>query len=317
MGFCRREGKGAAAYQCPSAGGSRRRGRLHATGVRACAGLARKEEGGSAPERGILCGKRPNQGRNAVERYGTEVATLVDLLGVTGEAFFRAMLDALPQIAFVIRPDGTAAFYNRALRDFVAAPLGSDVQSRAALFHPEDRLRFVTAREAAVAAGSAYTIEARLRRHDGAYRWHAIRAAPMGRDGKTVAWLGTANDVDDMRRANELLERQVAERTERLSAQIAERARAQAVLEDSEARYRTLYNRTPMALHSVDAAARIIDVNDYWCQLFGHAREEVLGRSPPDFMTAESAQLYRDNAWPDMLASRDAVRTFEYRFRKR
>ncbi len=252
-----------------------------------------------------------------MEKDGTEVATLVDLLGVTGEAFFRAMLDALPQIAFVIRPDGTAAFYNRALRDFVAAPLGSDVQSRAALFHPEDRQRFVTAREAAVAAGSAYTIEARLRRHDGAYRWHAIRAAPMGRDGKTVAWLGTANDVDDMRRANELLERQVAERTERLSAQIAERARAQAVLEDSEARYRTLYNRTPMALHSVDAAARIIDVNDYWCQLFGHAREEVLGRSPPDFMTAESAQLYRDNAWPDMLASRDAVRTFEYRFRKR
>ncbi len=109
----------------------------------------------------------------------------------------------------------------------------------------------------------------------------------------------------------------MAERTERLRAQIAERAQAQAVLEDGEARYRALYNRTPMALHSVDASARIIDVNDYWCQLFGHAREAVLGRSLPEFMTEESAQFYRDNAWPDMLASRGSVRTFEYRFRKR
>jgi len=89
------------------------------------------------------------------------------------------------------------------------------------------------------------------------------------------------------------------------------------VTEDSEARYRTLYNRTPMALHSVDAAARIIDVNDYWCQLFGYAREEVLGRSLPEFMAEESAQLYRDNAWPDMLASRGSVRSFDYLFRKR
>src|SRR5258708_7141473 len=158
MGFCRREGKGGGSISMP-----RRRRKPAAenvcnpSGVRACADLARKEEGGSAPKRGILCGKRPNQGRHAVEKDGPEVSTLVDLLGVTGEAFFRAMLDALPQIAFVIRPDGTAEFYNRALRDFVAAPLGSDVQSRAALFHPEDRQRFVPAREPAAPARPADT----------------------------------------------------------------------------------------------------------------------------------------------------------------
>ncbi|HEX9489086.1 MAG TPA: PAS domain-containing protein, partial [Stellaceae bacterium] len=98
-----------------------------------------------------------NKGRNAVERDAPDGAALVDLLGPTGEAFFRAMLDALPPIAFIIRPDGTAELYNRALQDFAGAPLGGDWQSRAALLHPEDRARVAAAREAAVAAGSEYT----------------------------------------------------------------------------------------------------------------------------------------------------------------
>jgi PAS domain S-box-containing protein len=234
------------------------------------------------------------------------------VLGSAGAAFFRAVLDALPQIAAIIRPDGMAEFHNRALRDYAGAALGVDRRARLALVHPEDRARIAQA----VAAGGAYTLEARLRRQDGVFRWHVIRAAPLG-GGDALAWLATAADIDDVRRADERLDREVAERTERLRAQIDERARAQSVLADSEARYRALYNRTPMALHSVDAAARIIDVNDYWCQLFGYPREEVLGHALPEFMTEDSAQRYRADAWPDLLASRGAVRTFDYRFRKR
>src|SRR6185312_6176214 len=119
------------------------------------------------------------------------------------------------------------------------------------------------------------------------------------------------------RRAEERHDRLVAERTERLHVEIAERARVLSVLSDSEARYRALYNRTPMALHSVDDAARIIDVNDYWCQLFGYARAEVLGRTLPEFMTEESGRRYRADLRPDMASGGGDVRTFEYRFRKR
>ncbi len=94
-------------------------------------------------------------------------------------------------------------------------------------------------------------------------------------------------------------------------------ANAQEAQKESAERYLQLYNRTPMALHSVDGDARIIEVNDHWLTLFGYRREEVLGRSPPDFMIAESAQLYRERAWPDMLSSTEAIRTFDYRFMKR
>jgi len=272
----------------------------------------RPKGGGQAREKGLPLQHNSKKGQHAttIERQNDPV--LADVLGGAGATFLRAVLDALPQIAAIVRPDGIAEFYNRALRDYAGSALGIDRHARLALVHPEDRARVAQA----VAAGVAYVIEARLRRQDGAFRWHVIRAAPLGERGM-LAWLATAADIDDVRRADERLDRQVAERTERLHAQIAERARVQSVLSDSEARYRALYNRTPMALHSVDAAARIIDVNDYWCQLFGYARDEVLGHALPEFMTEDSAQRYRADAWPDMASSGGTVRTFEYRFRKR
>jgi len=237
-------------------------------------------------------------------------AAVMEWQNGAGAAF--AVLDALPQVAALIRSDGIAEFYNRALRDYAGDTLGRDRRARLKLVHPMDRARVA----AAVAAGAACTIEARLRRRDGAFRWHAIYAAPVG-EGDKPAWLATASDVDDARRAEERHDRLVAERTERLHVEIAERARVLSVLSDSEARYRALYNRTPMALHSVDDAARIIDVNDYWCQLFGYARAEVLGRTLPEFMTEESGRRYRADLRPDMASGGGDVRTFEYRFRKR
>jgi PAS domain S-box-containing protein len=140
---------------------------------------------------------------------------------------FRSMLEALPQMAFVIRPDGEAVYYNRQFRDYVGAAVGLGLADRNALLDPEDLPRLMHARRTAAAAGVEYIIEARLRRHDGVYRWHRVQNRPMHSGDRVVYWLGTAVDIDDMRHANELLEQRVAERTaeletanRRLAAQI-------------------------------------------------------------------------------------------------
>ena len=240
------------------------------------------------------------------------------------EARFRALLETLPHIAFVIRPGGEAEYYNQRFIDYLGIPPGADQAARTALHHEEDREALEAARACAVRDGREYIVEARLRRHDGAYRWHRIHNKPLLLDGQPLAWLGTAVDIDDIRRANAVLEERVAARTAELEAanralrrEIAERLQAEAVLRESEERYRKLYNRTPLALQSVDAANRLMDVNDQWLTLFGTRREEVLGRSPAEFMTPDSAELYRSRAWPDMLASGGATRTVEYCFRRR
>ena len=157
------------------------------------------------------------------------------------EERFRLMLEALPDKAFVIGRDGTAEYYNQQLRDYVGGPIGPTPADRTTLHPPEDRERVDQARAMAFAIGREMVVEARLRRHDGVYRWHRIRNRPVRVEGGIAFWLGTAVDIDDMHEANADLEQHVAERTaeleaanRRLAAQIEEREKAEARLRQAQ-----------------------------------------------------------------------------------
>ena len=237
------------------------------------------------------------------------------------ETRFHLLLDTLPFVAFVIAPGGRAQYYNQRFIDYHGFRPGSDKTARTDLLHPDDRSQLVTARRSAAATTSEYIVQARLLRHDGAYRWHRIHNKPLVRDGQLEAWLGTAVDIHDVLHANEILEQRVSERTAELEAvnrhltdEIIQRRQIEEDLRASEARYRLLYNRTPMALHSVDPDARLIDVNDTWLAMFEYTRDEVISRCPADFMTPESGDRYRFNAWPELLTSDGQLRIVDYQF---
>jgi PAS domain S-box-containing protein len=159
------------------------------------------------------------------------------------EERFRSMLESLPHIAFIQRPDGTAQYHNRRFFDYVGREgrLGHDMASRLVFHHPDDIPMVMEMRGRARTEGVEYSYEARLRRHDGVFRWHIVDCKPLRRDGEVVAWLGTAVDIDDIRRANELLEQRVEERTrelaaanDRLVAEMADRQAAEQQLRQSE-----------------------------------------------------------------------------------
>ena len=61
-------------------------------------------------------------------------------------------------------------------------------------------------------------------------------------------------------------------------------------IEDREAQFRTLYERTPVMMHSVDVERRLVAVNDAWLARLGYERSDVLGRRSTEFLTAESRE---------------------------
>jgi diguanylate cyclase (GGDEF)-like protein/PAS domain S-box-containing protein len=63
-----------------------------------------------------------------------------------------------------------------------------------------------------------------------------------------------------------------------------------AEIADREAQFRTLYERTPVMMHSVDVERRLVAVNDAWLARLGYERSEVLGRRSTEFLTAESRE---------------------------
>jgi PAS domain S-box-containing protein len=67
-------------------------------------------------------------------------------------------------------------------------------------YHPDDRAALLKAwtRSLRSPDEQPYEIEARIRRHDGVYRWFRIQGAPLRMpDGRVVKWVGTCTDIDD------------------------------------------------------------------------------------------------------------------------
>jgi PAS domain S-box-containing protein len=228
---------------------------------------------------------------------------------------FRTMLEALPQIAFVIRTDGVAEYYNKRFEEYVGHKVGTTLEARLALQHPDDRRAIVAARSAGVTADREYAVEARVRRWDGAYRWHVIRNVPMKQGGKTVAWLGTAIDIHDMREAQDALRRSNDELESWVADRTRDLAETNARLRASEGQQRRLFARAPVPMHALDGARRILDVNDAWLRLFGYAREEVIGRAIAEFHAPGQPALH-DARWQELLR-RGELRDLERRFLKK
>jgi PAS domain S-box-containing protein len=231
---------------------------------------------------------------------------LVDNSGVVQNQPFILLPDTLPFPAFVVTADGPA-YYNEAFVTYVGFRPGSSYADRTALHHPDEQPILEAARNAGAKADVDYVVEARLRRSDGEYRWHRIHNKPLFECGRRVAYLGTTIDIHDPRLLNDLLEARVRERTSELE-------KANRSLIEGEARYRALYNRTPVALHSCDGNRRIVEVNDTWLGLFSYGRAEVIGKSVDNYMTSCSASIYKDKAWPEMLSSDGQIRVVDYDF---
>jgi PAS domain S-box-containing protein len=86
-------------------------------------------------------------------------------------------------------------------------------------------------------------------------------------------------------------------------------------LKQSEERYRSLYEKTPVMLHSIDREGRLLSVSDYWLEHLGYRREEVLGLPFTGFLTDESRRRAAETVLPEFFRSGE-VKEVPYRVLK-
>jgi PAS domain S-box-containing protein len=137
------------------------------------------------------------------------------------ERSLQLIIDTIPALAWSANADGTADFFSQQYLDHVGRTReGLRDWQWVELIHPDD-LEIITGTwEACRAAGTGAEVEARLRRHDGTYRWFLFQTSALrDADGTVTKWYGVNTDIEDRKRAEEELaarERKLSEALDHL-----------------------------------------------------------------------------------------------------
>jgi PAS domain S-box-containing protein len=198
--------------------------------------------------------------------------------GLLADQEFRSLAEAMPQIVWATRPDGWNIYFNQQWVDYTGMTLEESYgHGWNTPFHPDDRQRAWEAWQRATQDNERYSLECRLRRADGTYRWWLVRGVPMlGANGEILKWFGTCTDIEELKHteaalkeATDLLEQRVAERTAELS--------------HNEAMLRAITDNCPDPIFLKDRDSRMLLANPATLTALGKRADEVLGKTDEEF----------------------------------
>jgi PAS domain S-box-containing protein len=121
----------------------------------------------------------------------------------------KTIIDAIPILAWSMRPDGSIDYFNQQWTEYTGMPIEQALNwGWKDAKHPDDLVRISKVFERATETGQAVEVEGRIRRRDGVYRWFLIRANPLRDEtGAIVRWYGTDADIEDRKQAEEEIKR--------------------------------------------------------------------------------------------------------------
>ena len=128
------------------------------------------------------------------------------------EARFRFLADTAPVLIWMSGVDKLCSFFNKAWLDFSGRTLEAELGNGwTAGLHPDDYDRYFELYRNCFNAREDFTIEFRLRRHDGKYCWLLARGVPRFGDGAFLGYIGSAIDITERKEAESEFRQQRAE----------------------------------------------------------------------------------------------------------
>jgi PAS domain S-box-containing protein len=148
------------------------------------------------------------------------------------EVRFRLVANTAPVLIWMSGPDKLCNYFNQPWLEFTGRPLAAELGNGwAEGVHPEDLTACLNTYITAFDARQSFTMQYRLRRHDGEYRWILDIGVPrFNSDGSVAGYIGSCIDITDRKLAEEALST-VGRRL--LEAQEQERSRIARELHDN------------------------------------------------------------------------------------
>ena len=129
------------------------------------------------------------------------------------ETEFRILADNAPVMIWRAGPDKLCDWFNKPWLDFTGRTLEQEMGNGwAERVHPDDFDRCLAIYTGSFDRREPFSMEYRLQRHDGAYRWLLDNGRPFYREGVFAGYFGSCVDVTEQREHRERLERLAAER---------------------------------------------------------------------------------------------------------
>ena len=209
------------------------------------------------------------------------------------EIELRQVLDLVPQLIAVFGPDRNRLYANQPALEYFGLTLDEwqAITDPLWFFHPDDRGRIAKDVYTGDESEAPHEFEARMRRHDGEYRWFLFRSNPLrDEEGRIKRWYLSATDIEDRKRAEE-------------------------ELQASEVRFRTLVDNVADAILLRSDDGKLVDANQQACDSLGYTRDELLGMTSRGFVDPTvDASL---NRWIGDQLKAGAVFSFESRHRRK
>ena len=164
------------------------------------------------------------------------------------EARFRTVADAAPVLIWMSGPDKLCNFFNKGWLDFTGRTIEQELGNGwAEGVHADDLDHCLQVYGNSFDARQPFTMEYRLRRSDGEYRWLLDSGTPhFAPDGAFLGYIGSCIDITERKRAEE--------------------------------KFRIVLDAAPNAMIMVDSAGVISFANAPAATVFGYSLSELIGR---------------------------------------